>query len=48
MDAKSRYTFRLDEQENLWEYYFECFARLKQKTDVTFKLSALNSQLPQF
>lgn len=39
-DAKSRYTFRLDEQENLWEYYFECFARLKQKVDVTFKLSA--------
>lgn len=38
-DAKSRYTFRLDEQENLWEYYFECFGRLKQKVDVTFKLS---------
>jgi ATP-dependent DNA helicase RecG len=28
-DAKSSYTFRLDEQENLGEYYFECFARLK-------------------
>lgn len=39
-DAKSRYTFRLDEQENLWEYYFECFARLKQKVDVSFVLSA--------
>lgn len=39
-DAKSRYSFRLDEQENLWEYYFECFARLKQKVDVSFALSA--------
>ena len=39
-DAKSRYTFRLDEHENLWEYYFECFARLKQKVDVTFILTS--------
>lgn len=39
-DSKSRYSFRLDEQENLWEYYFECFARLKQKVDVSFVLSA--------
>lgn len=37
--AQSRYTFRLDEYDNLWEYYFECFARLKQKVDVTFTLS---------
>ena len=35
-DAKTRYTFRLDEFDNLWEYYFECFARLKQKVDVKF------------
>ena len=39
-DAKSRYTFRLDEYENLWEYYFECFSRLKPKVDVTFILTA--------
>jgi ATP-dependent DNA helicase RecG len=39
-DAKQRYTFRLDEQENLWEYYFECFSRLKQKVDVHFTLTA--------
>ncbi|HUM89349.1 MAG TPA: ATP-binding protein [Prolixibacteraceae bacterium] len=39
-DAKLRYTFRLDEQENLWEYYFECFTRLKQKVDVKFVLTA--------
>jgi predicted HTH transcriptional regulator len=39
-NAKTRYTFRLDEYENLWEYYFECFARLKQKVDVQFRLTA--------
>lgn len=38
--AKSRYTYRLEEQENLWEYYFECFQRLKQKVDVRFVLTA--------
>lgn len=39
-DAKQRYTFRIEEQENLWEYYFECFARLKQKVDVQFSLTS--------
>jgi len=39
-DAKTRYTFRLDEYENLWEYYFECFARLKKNVDVEFKLTS--------
>ena len=39
-DAKLRYSFRLEEQENIWEYYFECFARLKQKVDVHFALSS--------
>ncbi len=38
-DAKLRYTFRLDEFENLWEYYFECFARLKSRVDVAFQLT---------
>lgn len=38
-NAPTRYTFRLDEQENLWEYYFECFNRLKNKVDVTFSVS---------
>ena len=38
-NAKTRYTFRLDEFDNLWEYYFECFARLKQKVDVKFVLT---------
>ena len=39
-DAKQRYTFRIEEQENLWEYYFECFSQLKQKVDVQFSLTA--------
>ena len=39
-DAKFSYTFRIDEQENLWEYYFACFARLKQRIDVTFRVNA--------
>jgi predicted HTH transcriptional regulator len=38
-DAKVPYTFRLDEYENLWDYYFECFKRLKPKVDVEFKIS---------
>lgn len=38
-DAKTRYTFRLDEYENLWEYYFECFARLKQRIDIDFSIN---------
>ncbi len=33
------YTFRLDEYENLWDYYFECFKRLKPQVDVAFTLS---------
>ncbi len=39
-NAQSRYTFRLDEHENLWEYYFECLNRLKNKVDVTFILTS--------
>ena len=38
-DAKTRYTFRLDEYDNLWEYYFECFARLKQKININFSIN---------
>ncbi len=39
-DAKLRYTYRLDEHENLWEYYFECFSRLKNRVDVKFTLTS--------
>ncbi|RYM33983.1 winged helix-turn-helix transcriptional regulator [Brumimicrobium glaciale] len=37
-DARSRYTFRLneDDYQNLWECYFECFTRLKKNIDVEF------------
>ena len=31
--AEPRYTFRMDEQENLWEYYFALFQRLKIYAD---------------
>lgn len=40
-DAATNYTFRLDEYENLWDYYFECFKRLKSRVDVEFKLTDL-------
>ncbi|MBC9798241.1 RNA-binding domain-containing protein [Sinomicrobium weinanense] len=38
-DATTNYTFRLDEYENLWDYYFACFQRLKQKVDVAFQIT---------
>lgn len=38
-DADVSYTFRLGEYENLWDYYFACFHRLKAKVDVQFRLT---------
>ncbi|ALO15586.1 HTH domain protein [Salinivirga cyanobacteriivorans] len=38
-EAKVRYTYRLSEQENLWEYYFTLFDRLKLKIDIPFKMN---------
>ena len=38
-NAKVRYTFRLDEQENLWQYFFSLFTRLRQQLDLPFKLT---------
>lgn len=38
-DASERYTFRLDQQENIFEYYFAIFPRLLQKIDVPFKMT---------
>jgi ATP-dependent DNA helicase RecG len=32
-DAEPRYTFRVQEQENLWEYYFVLFQRLRIYVD---------------
>jgi ATP-dependent DNA helicase RecG len=39
-NADPSYTFRLDEYENLWDYYFECFKRLKPQVDVAFQLTS--------
>ena len=50
-DAKTRYTFRLEEQENLWEYYFAIIDRLKRKIDMPFKMNELGIAVedsPQF
>ena len=39
-NAYTRYTFRLGEQENLWQYYFAIFNKLAQQIDLPFKLQA--------
>ena len=38
-DAKTRYTYRIDEQENLWEYFFAIYDRLRRHLDLPFKLT---------
>lgn len=38
-DASARYSFRLDEQENLWEYYFAISERLRRHLDLPFQLN---------
>jgi ATP-dependent DNA helicase RecG len=40
-EAEPRYTFRLEEQENLWEYYFAIIERLKRQVDMPFKMNEL-------
>jgi predicted HTH transcriptional regulator len=50
-DAVTRYTFRLEEQENLWEYYFAVIERLKRYVDMPFKMNDLGIAIedsPQF
>lgn len=39
-NAQQRYTYRLDEQENLWSYYFAVFDRLRQKIKLPFKMGS--------
>jgi len=39
-DASVRYSFRIDEQENLWEYYFAIFDRLRRYLDLPFQLTS--------
>ncbi|MGH2643537.1 MAG: ATP-binding protein, partial [Chitinophagaceae bacterium] len=38
-DAKTRYTYRTDELENLWEYFFAIFDRLRRYLDLPFQLT---------
>jgi len=40
-DAKVRYTYRLPEQENLWDYYFILFERVTMRIDKPFKLDSM-------
>jgi ATP-dependent DNA helicase RecG len=50
-EAATRYTFRLEEQENLWEYYFAIIERLKRQVDMPFKMNELGIAIedsPQF
>ncbi|MDR0602835.1 MAG: putative DNA binding domain-containing protein [Bacteroidales bacterium] len=50
-DAVNRYTFRLEEQENLWEYYFAIIERLKRHVDMPFRMNSLGIAVedsPQF
>jgi len=40
-EAEPRYTFRLDEQENLWEYYFVIIERLRRQIkNIPYRLDA--------
>ena len=40
-ESKTRYTYRLPEQENLWDYYFILFERITMRLDKPFKLDNL-------
>ncbi|MCK4312921.1 MAG: putative DNA binding domain-containing protein, partial [Candidatus Cloacimonetes bacterium] len=37
--ASSRYSFRLDQQENIFEYYFAIYPRLLQQINIPFKMT---------
>jgi ATP-dependent DNA helicase RecG len=50
-EAEPRYTFRLEEQENLWDYYFAIIERLKRQVNMPFKMNELGIAVensPQF
>ena len=36
-DASTRYTYRLADTENIWQYYFAIFDRLARQIDIPFK-----------
>jgi ATP-dependent DNA helicase RecG len=40
-DAATRYTFRIQEQENLWEYYFALFQRLKLYANTPYTIGEM-------
>ncbi|MDR0368364.1 MAG: putative DNA binding domain-containing protein [Bacteroidales bacterium] len=40
-DAATRYTFRIQEQENLWEYYFALFQRLTLYANNPFSIGEM-------
>ena len=39
-EAKTRYTYRIPEQENLWEYYHVMIKRLRLLVETPFKMNA--------
>ena len=39
-DAPERYSFRLNQQQNIFEYYFAIYPRLLQKIDIPFKMTS--------
>lgn len=48
-DAKTRYSYRLAENENLWQYYFAILDRLLRQIDIPFKMGeqgASNADFP--
>jgi ATP-dependent DNA helicase RecG len=50
-EAATRYTFRLEEQENLWEYYFAIIERLKRYVNMPFRMNDMGfafEDSPQF
>lgn len=40
-EANPRYTYRIEEQENIWEYYFALFQRLKLYADNPFAMDSM-------
>ncbi|GAB6394231.1 MAG: putative DNA binding domain-containing protein [Bacteroidales bacterium] len=40
-DAATRYTFRIQEQENLWEYYFALYQRLKLYANTPYTIGEM-------
>lgn len=47
-NAEKRYTYRLEEYENVWEYYFGLFDRLRKRLDLPFELSGEGFAVEKF